>query len=76
MSDTSSKEREAIIQWPNAYYDRGVKKGIEQGIEQGKSDATREFARRLLKERMSSAKISDLTGLSEEEIGKLAKEDE
>ncbi|TGA99795.1 Rpn family recombination-promoting nuclease/putative transposase [Sporolactobacillus shoreae] len=79
-----AKERDAIIKWPNAYYDRGVKKGIEQGIErgieqgieQGKSDATREFVRKLLKERMSSAKISDLTGLSEEEIGKMAKEDE
>ncbi|WP_010632700.1 Rpn family recombination-promoting nuclease/putative transposase [Sporolactobacillus vineae] len=73
------KERDAIIKWPNSYYDRGVKKGIEQGIEQGiergKSTATQEFARKLLQRGMSYAEISDLTGLSEGEIGKLAKED-
>ncbi|WP_100486845.1 hypothetical protein [Sporolactobacillus pectinivorans] len=84
MSDMPANERDAVLKWPNSFYDRGVKQGIEKGIEQGikqgvdqgKVEASKEFARKLLNKQMSIAEISELTGLAEDEIVKLEKVDE
>ena len=47
---------------------RGYQEGVQQGMEQGKHEAKQETARALLDEDMSIEKISQITGLSVEEI--------
>ncbi|MFT8391412.1 MAG: DUF4351 domain-containing protein [Sporolactobacillus sp.] len=56
-------EREDIIKWPNSFYDRGLKKG--------KTEAQKEMALRMLRRKMDSHTISELTELSLDEISKL-----
>ncbi|MET1249158.1 hypothetical protein ABWW58_10245 [Sporolactobacillus sp. STCC-11] len=80
-------EQEQVIKWPNSFYDRGVRKGkaegvaqgkalgkaegITQGIAQGIAEAQKEMALRMFQKQMESRTISELTGLSIEEIIKL-----
>lgn len=49
----------------------GVEKGIEQGIEQGIVQGKLEIAKNLLKQRMPIEMISEVTGLSLDEVIKL-----
>lgn len=48
--------------------EKGLKQGIEQGIERGAKDKSIEIAKKMLKEKMNIETISNITGLSIEEI--------
>ena len=50
---------------------RGEKKGLEKGLQQGLQKGVRKIALKLLKLDMDTKKISQVTGLSQEEIRKL-----
>ena len=50
---------------------QGIAQGIEQGIEQGMSEKAYEIARKMKKKEMDYGSISDLTGLSIEDIENL-----
>ena len=47
-----------------------IEEGMEKGMEKGHKDIL-EIAKRMLLEGFSAEKIASLTGLSDEEIGKL-----
>ncbi|MCO7175471.1 hypothetical protein ACFP7A_06360 [Sporolactobacillus kofuensis] len=68
-------EREQVIKWPNSFYDRGLKKGKAEGKAEGKTEgkaeAQREMALRMLQKKMELHTISELTGLTVEQIIKL-----
>ena len=49
--------------------------GREEGIKEGKEEGIKEVAKKLLKEKMPIKKIAEITGLSEEELKELAKEE-
>ena len=51
--------------------EEGIKEGIEQGIEQGTKEALILTARNMKNKNLDTAFISDITGLSTEEIDKL-----
>ncbi|WP_041401175.1 Rpn family recombination-promoting nuclease/putative transposase [Salinispira pacifica] len=50
---------------------RGVQQGIQQGMQQGMQQKAREDARKMLERGFPIADISEITGLSEQEIKKL-----
>ena len=52
-------------------WEEGLEQGIEQGIEQGKAEGKEEVALNCLKQGMASDVISQITGLTVEEIEKL-----
>ena len=62
-SRISSAERKGL--------ERGMKKGIEQGIEQGENNKSIEIAKNMLNKNMNINIISEVTGLSKEEIENL-----
>ena len=52
---------------------RGRKKGVKKGRKEGFKEAILDFAKKMLVEKYSIQEIINLTGLSENEINKLAK---
>ena len=52
---------------------QGYKSGINDGISKGENKKSIEIAKNMLKKNMSIEDISDITGLSIEEINKLTK---
>jgi predicted transposase/invertase (TIGR01784 family) len=52
-------------------FEQGLEQGLEKGLEKGIQKGKLETARNLLKEKMSVKKISEITGLTVEEIEKL-----
>ena len=66
---------EAHKQDLEASYDTGLERGIEQGLEQGIVQGSKrekiEIARAMLNKKMAIETISEITGLSTEEIQKL-----
>ena len=59
----------------NSIRDEGIRKGLEQGIEQGLEQGTEqsknEIAKNMLKKDLDISLISEVTGLSNEQINKL-----
>jgi len=53
--------------------EKGMKNGIEKGIIQGENKREREIAKDMLKKNLDIDLISDITGLSKEEINNLKK---
>lgn len=51
--------------------ERGIKQGIEQGIERGIEQTTEKIAKRMLESNMDKKVISQITGLSIEEINNM-----
>ena len=64
----SDEEEERLLK--NSYIQEGFEQGIEQGIEQ----QTIELTKNMLKENANINFISKITGLSTDEITKIAKE--
>ena len=54
----------------------GVKKGIEEGKKEGEKNKVIEIAKEMLKEGMEIEKIIKITGLTEEELEEIIKENE
>ena len=52
--------------------EKGIKEGIEQGVEKGAEKITREIALKMIENGMDINLISNITGLSIEELEKLA----
>lgn len=68
-------EQEIKIQASYAYDDGfsdGVSHGISEGISQGSHDKAVETARKMMEKNMSSEDICELTGLSLNEIKRIA----
>ncbi|MFT8312026.1 MAG: hypothetical protein ABF629_12755 [Sporolactobacillus sp.] len=69
-------EQEQVIKWPNSFYDRGVRKGKAlgkalgkvEGKTEGRAEAQKEMALRMLQKQMNPRTISELTGLSVDNI--------
>ena len=57
----SKLEEKSALDWAR-------EEGMEQGLEQGKKEKQNEIAKKLKKQKMSTKQISEITGLSEEEI--------
>jgi predicted transposase/invertase (TIGR01784 family) len=53
---------------------KGIKKGIEQGIEQGIERTTRELALKMLRRGMERGEVSEITGLSMEQLQTIQRE--
>ncbi|MCB1082437.1 MAG: Rpn family recombination-promoting nuclease/putative transposase, partial [Chlamydiia bacterium] len=53
--------------------EKGIEKGLEKGITRGREQEKKEIALAMLKECLSVAQISKLTGLSAEELSELQK---
>jgi predicted transposase/invertase (TIGR01784 family) len=51
--------------------EKGIKKGMKKGMEQGIEKRNVEIARKMKEKGMSNSEISEMTGLSEEEINNL-----
>ena len=51
--------------------EKGIEKGKEQGLKEGIEKGIKEVAHKLLKQGMPIANISQVTGLTEEEIQRL-----
>ena len=51
--------------------EEGLEEGIEQGLKQGIERGKKEIAQKLKKQKMPIKQISEITGLSEEEIEKI-----
>ena len=64
-------EQEIKIQASYAY-DDGFSNGVSQGISQGAHDKAVETARKMMEKNMSSEDICELTGLSLNEIKRIA----
>ncbi|WP_172840431.1 hypothetical protein [Virgibacillus phasianinus] len=68
MKEISELENaDEILNLPNSWEERGIKKGIERGFEKG----IKQIARRMLEEGSPINFISKVTGMDEEEIKKL-----
>ena len=63
---------EAHKQDLEASYDTGLEQGVKQGIMQGSKREKIEIARAMLNKKMNIETISEITGLSIEEIQKIA----
>jgi predicted transposase/invertase (TIGR01784 family) len=50
---------------------KGIEKGMKKGIEKGTHDNAIEMARKMLDRKFSLDEISDITGLSQEEIQRI-----
>ena len=55
-------------------YEEGLSKGISQGISQGAEQAKIETAKNMLCDKLSVESVSKYTGLTLEEVEKLAKQ--
>ena len=71
-------EKDAEFRWnafmnhaKNTGIEEGIKKGIEEGVDKGFKKAAKDIAEKMLKENMQIHTISNLTGLSINEIKKL-----
>lgn len=51
--------------------EQGLEQGIEQGLEQGRNEERLQFIRKMISRGMTPELISDMTGLSLEEIESL-----
>ena len=73
------EEKSALLTEREAGREEGIKegetKGIKRGRKEGKEEGIKEVAKKLLKEKMPIKKIAEITGLSEEELKELAKEE-
>ena len=71
----SDEDEERLLK--NSYiqegFDKGIEQGIEQGIEKGIKQQTIELTKNILKKNADINFISEITGLSIDEINKLAK---
>ena len=67
----SDEEEERLLK--NSYIQEGFEQGIEQGIKEGIEQQTIELTKNMLKKDIDISKISEITGLSSDEITKLAK---
>jgi len=72
IKNLPDEEREDVLYLPNSYMDKGIEIGKERGKQEGKLEGKKEVAKNLLSEGMAISKIADVTGLSEEDIEKLA----
>ena len=50
---------------------KGIKQGLEQGLERGTEQSKNEIARNMLKKGLDISLISEVTGLSNEQINNL-----
>ena len=55
----------------NSIRDEGIRKGLERGLEQGTEQSKNEIAKNMLKKGLDISLISEVTGLSNEQINKL-----
>ena len=55
----------------NSIRDEGIRKGLEQGLEKGTEQSKNEIAKNMLKKDLDISLISEVTGLSNEQINKL-----
>ena len=67
----SDEEEERLLK--NSYIQEGIEQGIEKGIEQGIEQQTIELTKNMLKKNIDINQISEITGLSTDEITKIAK---
>lgn len=67
--DTSREE--GILEGIEKGIEQGIEQGIEKGIEQGMEKRNLEIARKMKGKGMPNAEISELTGLSDDEINAL-----
>ncbi|WP_207369013.1 hypothetical protein [Heyndrickxia coagulans] len=65
--------KEAVLDLPNSYFDRGYRKGKEEGREEGEEKLKR-FIVNLLKNQVDLKIIAQASGLSEDEIMKSKRE--
>ena len=63
---------ETVKSWPAQWMAKGMAKGIEKGIEKGREETLAQTALRMLSKGISAEVISDITGLSRDQIEKLA----
>jgi len=67
---TAEQEQEILINsFKNEGYEKGIEQGIEQGIEKGMEQEKINTARNMLKKTDDLTFISEVTGLSIDEIG-------
>ena len=65
----SDEEEERLLK--NSYIQEGFEQGIEQGIKEGIEQQTIELTKNMLKKDIDISKISEITGLSTDEINNL-----
>ena len=63
---------ETVKSWPAQWMAKGIEKGREEGIEKGREETLAQTALRMLSKGISAEVISDITGLSRDQIEKLA----
>ena len=71
IRDEKNGLRHATEDGINIGLERGRKEGIKEGIKEGKKNKQIEIAKKLLKEGMSTEKISLIVGMSKEEVENL-----
>ena len=54
--------------------EKGVREGKKEGMEKGSKEAKITIAKKMLKQKLEVELISDITGLSQTEIEKIAKQ--
>lgn len=69
------EEKSALLTAREEGETEGIKKGRKEGEEEGIRKGIKKVAKNLLKEKTPIEKIAKITGLSEEELKKLAKEE-
>lgn len=60
----------------NSWEKKGMEKGLQQGLQRGRTEAQLEIAKRLLKMGMSLEDVVKATGVEQEEIEQLAKQED
>lgn len=68
------EERAALTYARNKGTEEGLKQGHEEGLKQGQEKEKIETAKKLLKLKMTTEEIADITGLNKQKIEKIKKE--
>ena len=63
---------ETVKSWPAQWMAKGIEKGREEGIEKGREETLAQTALRMLTEGIDSELVTKITGLSREQLEKLA----
>ncbi|MEK6460528.1 hypothetical protein AABM27_08615 [Heyndrickxia faecalis] len=66
--------KEVVLDLPNYYYDLGYKKGFKEGVKEGREEERTRLIINFVKNQVDAKVIAQASGLSEDEIMKINRE--
>ncbi len=71
----NQEKEEVMMSIAQGYIDKGMRQGRQQGVQQGMQQEKWSIARNMIHRDFSLDSVSNVTGLSQEELAKIALQD-